>query len=135
LTNQTSIRANMGPVCRGKHKEDNGNMDKQFADLTLFEPIEGGIILRRIGNQTYTNIPHLVTHHSPTGFEFGYGGSGPADLALNICEIMLNRLDHNGGRVKCFEGDCWDLSFRLHQDFKREFIAHYGSERKYKNET
>lgn len=25
-----------------------------------------------------------VVHHSPTGFEWGYGGSGPADLALSI---------------------------------------------------
>lgn len=29
-------------------------------------------------------LRHLV-YHSPTGFEFGYGGSGPADLARSIC--------------------------------------------------
>jgi len=28
-------------------------------------------------------LPHLV-HHSPTGFEWGYSGSGPADLAIAI---------------------------------------------------
>lgn len=28
-------------------------------------------------------VPH-VKWHSPAGFEFGYGGSGPADLALSI---------------------------------------------------
>lgn len=28
-------------------------------------------------------LKHLVVH-SPTGFEWGYGGSGPADLALSI---------------------------------------------------
>lgn len=28
-------------------------------------------------------LKHIV-RHSPTGFEWGYGGSGPADLALSI---------------------------------------------------
>lgn len=28
-------------------------------------------------------LPHVV-RHSPDGFEIGYGGSGPADLALSI---------------------------------------------------
>lgn len=27
--------------------------------------------------------------HSPTGFEFGYGGSGPAQLALALCADAL----------------------------------------------
>jgi hypothetical protein len=97
-------------------------MERDFADLTLFNPIDTGVILRREGDQTYTNIPHLVTHHSPTGYEWGYGGSGPGDLALNICEIILNRLDYQGERVKCFEGDCWDKAFQLHQEFKHQFI-------------
>jgi hypothetical protein len=30
------------------------------------------------------SIPQTHKHHSPTGFEIGYGGSGPAYLALNI---------------------------------------------------
>lgn len=123
LTNNVSIRAEMGPVCRGKHGKFDSDAEEVFCDLTLFDPIENGIILRREGDQTYTNIPHLVTHHSPTGYEWGYGGSGPADLALNICEIILNRLDYQGERVKCFEGDCWDKAFELHQEFKRQFIA------------
>jgi len=29
------------------------------------------------------NLPHVV-RHSPDGFEWGYGGSGPADLALSL---------------------------------------------------
>ena len=28
-----------------------------------------------------TNVLWQVRHHSPSGFEIGYGGSGPADLA------------------------------------------------------
>ena len=122
LTNHMSIQAEMGPICRGKHGRDDGDMEQDFADLTLFDPIDLGVVLRRDGGQTYTNIPHLVTHHSPTGFEWGYGGSGPADLALNICEIVLNKLGYQGERVKCFAGDCWDKAWQLHQEFKRRFI-------------
>jgi hypothetical protein len=30
-----------------------------------------------------------LANHSPTGFEWGYGGSGPAQLALAICADVL----------------------------------------------
>ena len=41
--------------------------------------------------------------HSPTGFEWGYGGSGPAQLALALLA------DHLGDD---------ELAMALHQDFK-----------------
>src|SRR5438132_9952066 len=47
-------------------------------------------------------------NHSPTGFEWGYGGSGPAQLAL----AML--ADHLGDD---------EQAVSLHQDFKRTVIA------------
>lgn len=98
--------------------------EERFSDFTLFEPIEDGIVLKRDdAGRVWTNIPHLVTHHSPDGFEWGYGGSGPADLALNICEMMLSRLGYQGERVECYRGDCWDKAFELHQDFKWHFIS------------
>ena len=33
---------------------------------------------------------HHVVFHSPTGFEWGYAGSGPADLALSILADYLH---------------------------------------------
>jgi hypothetical protein len=45
--------------------------------------------------------------HSPTGFEWGYGGSGPADLALSILWDLL-------------DGDVAD---RYYQCFKHDMIA------------
>lgn len=48
-----------------------------------------------------------VWNHSPCGFEWGYGGSGPAQLSLAIL------LDH----FSC------DLAVLLHQRFKSEIIA------------
>ena len=51
-------------------------------------------------------LPHVEVH-SPTGFEYGYAGSGPADLALSIC--------------------CYFVPARYahayYQDFKRDFIV------------
>lgn len=50
-----------------------------------------------------------VVNHSPTGFCWGYGGSGPAQLALAIL------LDH-------FNGDK-ERALALYQDFKFKVIA------------
>ena len=47
-------------------------------------------------------------NHSPTGFEWGYGGSGPAQLALALLADCL------GNDVE---------AVLLHQDFKREVVA------------
>lgn len=37
-------------------------------------------------------LPHLE-RHSPDGFEYGYGGSGPADLARSIVGEVLGQKD------------------------------------------
>ena len=47
-------------------------------------------------------------NHSPTGFEWGYGGSGPAQLALALLA------DHLGDDRKAVE---------LHQPFKWAVVA------------
>ena len=59
---------------------------------------------------TVNNRPlrHRV-RHSPTGFEFGYGGSGPADLALSI---LWNFLGKEPSRI-------------LYMDFKTRFVARW----------
>jgi hypothetical protein len=50
----------------------------------------------------------LLRNHSPTGFEWGYGGSGPAQLALAIL------LDYYGDEKK---------AANIYQDFKWRVIA------------
>ncbi|MCA9071157.1 MAG: hypothetical protein KDA84_19650 [Planctomycetaceae bacterium] len=47
-------------------------------------------------------------NHSPTGFEWGYGGSGPAQLALAILADFLNDEE---------------AAVSLHQKFKFQVIA------------
>jgi Family of unknown function (DUF6166) len=49
-----------------------------------------------------------VWDHSPTGFEWGYGGSGPAQLALALLLDALQDVD---------------LAIELHQLFKWERVA------------
>ena len=57
------------------------------------------------GSKVTHPLRHVVKH-SPDGFRWGYGGSGPADLALSIlcdCSSMI-------------------LAEKHYQAFKREFI-------------
>ena len=49
-------------------------------------------------------------NHSPTGFEWGYGGSGPAQLALALLADCLGDDEH---------------AVQLHQEFKREVVANF----------
>lgn len=53
-------------------------------------------------------VPHEWVWHSPDGFEWGYGGSGPADLALNI--LLAATEDR-------------DFAASNHQAFKWRFVA------------
>ena len=66
-----------------------------------------------IGSSSERPLPlHLeIRSHSPTGFEWGYGGSGPAQLALALLADAL--------------GD-QELAQWHHQDFKRAAVAGWG---------
>ena len=46
-----------------------------------------------LGGQAARELPlHLsIRKHSPTGFEWGYAGSGPAQLALALCVEVVGR--------------------------------------------
>ena len=59
-------------------------------------------------------------NHSPTGFEWGYGGSGPAQLALAIL-------------ADCLEDD--DRAVGLHQLFKWQVVQHLPHQGWTLNET
>jgi len=59
-----------------------------------------------------------IERHSPDGFQWGYGGSGPADLALSILTDLCQRLDFSD----------MSLPDKYYQAFKRKFIATAGDE-------
>ncbi len=67
----------------------------------------GTIGIREEGKADRTLI-HIV-RHSPTGLEWGYGGSGPSDTALSIL-VDYFRKDHKKASAH-------------YQDFKWDFIA------------
>lgn len=54
------------------------------------------------------NLPYHHVRHSPDGFNWGYGGSGPAELARCLLLEVVGR----------DSGEGWH-----YQDFKTEFVA------------
>lgn len=56
-------------------------------------------------------LPH-IERHSPDGFNWGYGGSGPADTALSILTDCLSEREAS----------------ILYQLFKWRFVAHWDKE-------
>lgn len=72
-------------------------------------------------------VPHVLWH-SPNGFEYGYMGSGPADLALSIlAHFYLLDATELAKRIRItFGHDLSELERRVvqwHQDFKARLIA------------
>ncbi|MBI5388721.1 MAG: hypothetical protein HZA90_29010 [Verrucomicrobia bacterium] len=67
-------------------------------------------VVRQRAATTLRPLPlHLaVRHHSPTGFDWGHGGSGAAQLALALL------MDATGDE---------DLAFRHYHNFKRQVVA------------
>jgi hypothetical protein len=65
------------------------------------------------GKEQPLNPRFDLKRHSPTGFEVGYGGSGPAQLALAMCADGLN--DDRA-------------ALGLYQEFKWAFVAKFAHE-------
>ena len=69
--------------------------------------MHNGVSVTVDDGQGMQELTHQV-RHSPTGFEWGYGGSGPADLALSLLTDVLDDVSE---------------AERLYQDFKRDVVA------------
>ena len=54
-------------------------------------------------------------NHSPDGFEWGYGGSGPAQLSLSILLDLLGE-DHK------------EAALKFYQDFKFDIVAGFAKD-------
>lgn len=65
------------------------------------------IELTREGGEARASIPQQHVVHSPDGFEWGYTGSGPAELALNVLVLFVPAPE----------------AWRLHQQFKSDIVA------------
>ena len=109
LKDATSIEREFGPTCWGKvvgGKERNKDQGRLFNEPELL--FRGDIILKRdAAGNIVINVAHTIVQHSPNGFEWGYGGSGPSELALNILAMYTDR----------------QTAEELHQVFKWDYIA------------
>ncbi|HRA64401.1 MAG TPA: DUF6011 domain-containing protein [Caldilinea sp.] len=128
LKDAESARVGMGPLCRSKNPAGPAQT-KDTVDQFLYEPLLAEtLVLRRHSSQRqaeiWTNVPHYAVQHSPSGYEWGYNGSGPADLALNLAEavIMIAKLE-GGPRNKCWIGSVSMAAWTIHQDLKRLLLA------------
>lgn len=109
-----------------------------------FNPETKDIACRKVDGEWQCNVPHRHVHHSKAGMSWGHNGYGSADLALNVMAVFLGPAPPippiPGVDASHEEWDAWitasvntevvlDGSYvhrdawRLHQDFKRAFIA------------
>lgn len=96
-----------------------------------FERGQDLIWKRNASGELETNVERVVVHHSPDGFELGYSGSGPADLALNVMSslfplenLKLDEETEDIFSVKCYDGNRVSLmAWNLYQEFKEKFLS------------
>lgn len=81
---------------------------------TEFGSVGSGTVVREPEGTTLDpSRSQSVTNHSPDGFQCGYTGSGPAQLAL---ALLLDVTDDE------------QVALNNYQDFKNEVIAKLGDE-------
>lgn len=124
LHSAKSIAAGVGPVCLAR--------DAQFQMFSSANPLDcrhgniltAGLVCQRDADGGLaTNITQEIRHHSPTGFECGYAGSGPADLALNVLHRFLPPSCDGEEPISCRDGQKVSAAaWNLHQSFKSDFI-------------
>lgn len=83
----------------------------------------GGIECQIVFEDGSTKVLSNLGYHSPDGFQIGYGGSGPADLAYSILMDYLLR------SKTCDAINVAGKTEFFHQQFTDDFIA----KEKYRN--
>lgn len=72
---------------------------------------------------------HLdLVNHSPTGFEWGYGGSGPSQLAFCIVYEFCKRVLKYPSRKEKHLDVNFIIASRVSQYFKWQFLANLKSD-------
>jgi len=92
-------------------------------DITYFGTNTGAgpqeVKIRHSNGNTTILKKKIIWHRD--GFQWGYGGSGPAYLAVNMLFDYLLRTHRKNARA---------MAIDLHQSFKWDFIARQGKELK-----
>lgn len=75
------------------------------------------------------DVRNDLRNHSPDGFNWGYGGSGPAQLALAILaeefDDQFAMANYQGFKrdvvARLDQGKAWDMTSRMIRDWASEF--------------
>lgn len=91
------------------------------------------VITRRPGNKIRRReLRHIPFHFATKNdVNWGYGGSGPADLALAILVDHLKEQAPSEGYRAGAECNNWMVksqAWKYHQDFKWHFVSKFGDE-------
>jgi len=68
------------------------------------------------GQVTSFDVLKHIQRHSPTGFQWGFGGSGPADLALSILVDFAHRTNQYIEAFRLYQGFKWDVIANIQGD-------------------
>ena len=90
-------------------------MEREPVIYRGFRNTKGGAQVDRSDGKKLRAREDLI-NHSPTGFEWGYGGSGPSQLALAmLADTLYDRMPNKP------EAD--RMTMKVYQDFKRHIIS------------
>jgi hypothetical protein len=108
ITDPESVRRGIGPICAARRKGEGPMLfESEKAHRVRGEFVDDIVMSRDPDGVPVVNIEQTHELHSPTGFEWGYGGSGPADLALNILARYVDTA----------------TAHQFHQSFKADFVS------------
>jgi hypothetical protein len=85
--------------------------------------VETGNIQVDLDEEGFRPLNRRVIHHSPDGYNWGYGGSGPSDLALSIADHLIPPGLDGCRPEKCWDGWASPTAFRIHHAIKDRFIC------------
>jgi hypothetical protein len=85
---------------------------------------DDNIVVMSTNGEVWANVPLYLdeVNHSPTGFEWGYNGSGPSQLAYAILRTYFELVD------VCDSGAAKRFAKRCYVKFKNNFVAKWGEE-------
>ena len=125
--NETSLRRLPEKIYHGERRTD-GTCDV-WCEEVGFEAV-GDVALSNSSRRPLPDCSH-VRNHSPSGFEWGYGGSGPAQLALALLVDALGDPELAQTYYHEFKFEVivkWNSSWTISAEEIRRFVASRASE-------
>lgn len=105
----------IGDECLTKANRDRAAVKSAAPSLLTF-----GLFCQRLRDgRKVINVKHLIRHHARE-LDWGYGGAGPADLALNVLHHLIPAKPGDDMRVGGIIVS--EQAWRMYQAFKWRFI-------------